>query len=129
MTANEQGRDNDQTCDREVVLGRDQGEDQGRPGLYLDGTKERIKVDLVCTWPVPSRGSMTTRFVLGRTKETHLPHYIEVLDKIFCRLKPIFDRQKLYRKQNATVRRLLFIASDLGWCQNSVSRLLLVIYC
>ena len=33
---------------------------------------------------------------------SHLPHYIEALDKIFCWSKTIFEWQKLYRKQNAT---------------------------
>ena len=58
---------------------------------------------------------------------THLPQHIEVLDKIFCRSKPILDKRKLYWKGNAASRRLLFIASDLGWRQNSVSHLLIVI--
>ena len=58
---------------------------------------------------------------------SHLPHYIEACDKIFYRSKPILDQLKLYWKWYSTGRRLLFIASDVGWCQNSVSRLLLVI--
>ena len=57
---------------------------------------------------------------------THLPHYIKVPAKIFYRWKPILDQLKLYRKWYSTGGRLLFIASDMDWRQNSVSRLLIV---
>ena len=61
-----------------------------------------------------------------RNENAHLPHYFEGPDKIFYRSKPILDQLKLYRKWYSTGQRLLFIASDLGWRQNSVSHLLIV---
>ena len=58
---------------------------------------------------------------------THLPHYIEAPDKkIIYPSKPILDQLKLCRKWYSTSQRLLLNASALGWCQNSVSSLLIV---
>ena len=57
---------------------------------------------------------------------TYLPHYIVVPDKLFYWSKPILDQLKKYWKWYSTGQRLSFIASDLGWRKNSVSRLLIV---